>query len=156
MTEVAHNFNWLVVSNHSAKLFSAKTDNCLLDTLLAAITDIRTRHGIGQLDIIAFKQFSYDSFHRHALLEKSSERKSFQPFLQLVNQCVLCKWHQLDDKSTGIRYGCIVVEQHAQSHRAWNLVTCCKIVGQILCNLAAYQMGVADIRLLQTDILDDA
>ena len=56
--------------------------------------------------------------------------------LQFGDHFFLRKGHQLNDKASGTLYGIICIHQNTKSHTGRGLFGCCKIIGQVITDLA--------------------
>ena len=148
-----HRFCFL---NHLVQFFSSDRYQRFRYTLTAAVAVKLGRHGIVDHKVHVSKQFFKNLLRSQALVKECGNGIDFcQTLLQFFNDFLIAERHQLNDKAAGLTDGIVFVHQHTESDAGRNLLTRCKIVGQILCDLTRLQNALSDVRLFQSQVFDD-
>ena len=144
------------VVDHRLQLLLAQRNQASGDVLLGAAAQ-ELRWGLVQdLQVHVAEDVVQDLFRPHAVLHHLRDRFDGGKFcFQLFDQIVACARHQLYDKAAGLRDRVVLVHQHTQCNRARCLFRFGEVVGQVFGDLTGAQRGLADVRLLQSEVLDD-
>ena len=91
-----------------------------------------------------------------SLLQKCSHRLDLlYVCFQFRDRFFLCKRHDLNDKSTCLTHGIILIHQNTKTYSGRNLFTCCEIISQVFCDLTCLKCHLSHIWFFESHVLDD-
>ena len=154
---MAIHFYLFAIIDHRLQFFSSDTDQSFSHTVFAAIAGKFHRKCIRNFQIHSLQQNTQHFLRCLAGIQHCGDgSKIFDILLQLTDRLLLCKRHQLHNKTAGLSYGIISVHQHSQSHNRGNLLRYCKIISQILCDLTGLKIRLSHIGVFQAHVADHA